>query len=228
MNKMVKVVMAAALASASVSASAWWGWGPTGWGDDFVGDAGFNFNVNANARSHGWGRYYDYYAPYWSYPNGGVAPYALSAEQQQALSQQQKAFAEQQVQFLQQAVEAQRKLAEQWAANPSQAPAPFAQAIRIQDMERKLIERAAADERRFFERVREDLATQPVPFSAPEDFGSFEDRIKEMEAQREQSKQEMTALREEAMKDMDARRAEALKRFEAQRKAARERSSAAL
>jgi len=242
MNKMMTAVAAAALATASVSASAWWGWGPGGWDNDVAGDAG----LNADARSQGWGRYYDYYAPYWAYPQGGAAPYALSPEQQKSLSEQQKAFAEQQAQFLKQAVEAQRKLAEQWAANPHPAGPVFAPAAPIHEMERQLMERAAADQRELFDRVRKDLAAHPAPFTAPADLGTFEDRVKEMDAQREQSKKEMDAQfeqskkemaarrqetakqREEAVKQMEARREESLRRFEAQREATQQRHSATL
>jgi hypothetical protein len=226
MNKMMTAVAAAALATASVSASAWWGWG-----NDVVGDTA----LNADASSQGWANYYGYYAPYWGNPYGAVAPYGLSADQQKVLSEQQKAFAEQQkafaeqqAQYFKQAVEAQRKLVEQWASNPPPAIPVFAPEARIYEMERQLMERAAADEREFFDQARKDLAAHPAPFTAPADLASFEDRVKEMDARRDQTKKDIAALREEATKQMEARREEAQKRFEAQREAARKRHSEAL
>jgi len=223
MNKIMTAVAAAALATASVSASAWWGWGP-GWGNDVVGDTG----LNAGATSQGSDRYYGYYAPYWAYPYGAFAPYGLSADQHKALSEQRKAVAEQQAEYLKQAVEAQRKLAEQWASNPPPAIPVFAPEARIYEMERQLMERAAANEQELFDRARKDLATRPVPLTAPADLASFEDRVKEMDAQREQTKKDIASLREEATKQMEARREEAKKQFEAQREAARQRHSEAL
>jgi len=132
MNRFSKLALAAALVGASASASAWWGGPFSSWGDDFFGDGWGDFSLNVSGGGHGWGRgynrYYDYYGPYW----GGYGPYgygapfapygfapavpALTEEQRAAATEQQKAFAEQQAQMLQQAVEAQRKFAEQFAA----------------------------------------------------------------------------------------------------------------
>lgn len=124
MNRLAKMAVAAALAGVTASASAWWGGPFNGWGNDWFGNGGFDFNFSMGVGGHGASRYYDAYGP-WGYPYGapywgGYAPpvygypYAapLTPEQQAALNEQQKAFAEQQAKLLQQAVEAQRQFAQ--------------------------------------------------------------------------------------------------------------------
>lgn len=99
---MKKMLTAAALASmmgAAANAHAWWGWpgggwSPwgNGWGNDWFGNGwfDFNFSMGAGARGRGWGRYYDYYNPYWGNPYGWgwgyprVYPHALAPVAPQA------------------------------------------------------------------------------------------------------------------------------------------------
>ncbi len=237
MNKFSKAMIGAALATVSVSVGAW-GWSPNGWADD-----GFGNTANAVAQDDVRAHYYDYYAPYWAYspgvyPSYGAQPFAPTPEQQKALSEQQKAFAEQQKAFaeqqskaLQQAVEAQRKLAEQYAASYPQLAAPayadvYDPMLRVREMERQLMEQAATDERRFLDTVRDDLA-RPAP-TLPSSAASHEEWVKQMQAEREKSMKEMQAEREKSMKAMEARRAEILKRIEAQRQAIQKGSTATL
>jgi len=77
MKKILLSALAASLIGVAGSANAWWGWGPwdRGWGDDFWGDGFFDFNMHAGAGGRGWGRYYDYYRPYWWGPYGGYPYY---------------------------------------------------------------------------------------------------------------------------------------------------------
>ncbi|MGD8310093.1 MAG: hypothetical protein PVG98_11690 [Chromatiales bacterium] len=224
MNRLTKTAIAAALATASVSASAFWGWGgPGGWGDDVFGGGGMDFGFHASGHGSGWSRYADYYAPYWAHPYGGypyygAQPYAPTeeqqaamAEQQKVLAEQQKAFGERQAKAFQEAVAAQRKLAEEMAANRPETLDPYADlghpAARIFSLEQELMQHAAEREREFFERVREDFA-RPAPASRSVAFAPYQDRV-----------QEMDARREEVIKEMESRREESRKRIEAQRKA---------
>ena len=85
MKRLLIAAAAAALMSAAVDANAWWGWpwggwSPwgNGWGNAWFGDGWFDFNLSMGAHGRGWGRYYDYYAPYWGYgPYAYGHPYVL-------------------------------------------------------------------------------------------------------------------------------------------------------
>ena len=202
MKKLSKIAMAVALAGASVSASAWWG--PfNSWGNDGFGDGWFDFNVSARAhgRGHGWSRYHDYYGPYaygpWAAPYGAYAPatvpfYGMSEEQRSALPEQHKALAEQQQKALQQAVEAQRKLAEQFAAQQPRQP---------EQWQAKGLDRLASDD--FFAAeppLMEEIPGMPLP-----------EHVKK-------SLEESKTRRDDAIKEMQARRDERVKEFEERRK----------
>jgi hypothetical protein len=83
MKRLLSAATLAALLGVAANANAWWGWPFGGWGpwnNGWFGDGwmDFNFSMGVGAHGRGWGRYYDYYAPYWGgYPYGGwSAPYA--------------------------------------------------------------------------------------------------------------------------------------------------------
>ena len=237
MNTISKVLAAATLTAASVSANAWYGYGPYDGVGDFFGDGHFsmNFSAGASARSRAYG--YGYNAPYWGYPYYGyapvLAPAANTEEAQKAIEAQQKLFAEQQAQAVKaaqemaaqqaeafrQAVEAQRKVAEQYAANQPVIRDPLfsrhndlMQRVvedqadahrRFADVHQEMNQRMVEDQQRFWTDVR-DMHTAPF---APV---NFEERVKEAEARRA-----------EMVKEMDARRAETMRMIEEQRTAYR-------
>jgi hypothetical protein len=108
MNTIAHRILAAVLASAPLPASAWWGWV-----ENLFGDTSLNVGIDLGAHSQTRGRYYDYYAPNWTYPGGAIHPVSVKADQQQTPPEPPEA--------LQQAVQAQRKIAERLATDTRMA-----------------------------------------------------------------------------------------------------------
>jgi len=168
MHTTTKMLIAAALVSASHSAIAWWGWA-----DDLFGDAGVGFSINFGTQSQARGRYYDYYAPNWTYPDGTGFPTPPSAEWRQTPSQEPPAA-------LRQAVEAQRKLAEQLAANPHTIPRQTATPGRdptrsIAPVGAQPTDPLSIEHAVLIERGHQDPAVQPAPAAVPAEIGGAED-----------------------------------------------------
>lgn len=223
MNKLTTTAAAVALATASLSASAYWGWGaPTGWGHPYPGAPQTEASDETGQAEQAWGPYYAYRMPPWAgfqAPSRSEAtgPYAFAEEQRaamaerhQALLEQSREVADRQAEALQKALEAQRAFAEQLGARhpgisePLGAPAHPASGARA--LEQELMQQAAEDRRELLSSMRRDFGR---PFGmAPPAVPSYEERIQEVEAQREAMLEAMEARREEARKRLDERRDE--------------------
>jgi hypothetical protein len=158
-----------------------------------------------------------WYAPY------GYAP-ALTEEQQKAAEAQYKAFADQQAKMYLQAVEAQRKFAEEMAANypqPAQQPAPFPMqqvvadhqemAKQIAEDQQRFAKMIAEDQQRFAKQMEADRAMFANPFQAPAPFS--EAPVMDSKSF-DELRQQADAERAQAVKEMEARRAEQKARFD--------------
>jgi hypothetical protein len=110
MNMMVNRIMAAVLASTPLPASAWWDWI-----DHLFSDSALNVSVSMGVHDNHRARYYDYYSPNWTYPDGATYRDRLRAEQPVVPTR------EPAPETLRRAIQAQRKVAEQWAADSAVA-----------------------------------------------------------------------------------------------------------